>query len=52
MAMIHFVERNYHGAWVVWGVIGIRQYYDYTKKRAIELYKEEVCNTMLVSKTH
>lgn len=31
--IIDFVERNIHGAWVVWGDLGIRQYYGYTKKR-------------------
>jgi hypothetical protein len=41
---IDFVEKNIHGAWVVWGEIGIRQYYYYTKAQAKELYKEE-CKT-------
>ena len=36
-----FVEKNIHGAWVIYGDIGIRQYY-YTKKQAMEMYKEEV----------
>lgn len=27
--IIDFVERNIHGAWVVWGDLGIRQYYGY-----------------------
>lgn len=39
---IDFVEKNIHGAWVVWGEIGIRQYYYYTKAQAIKLYREEV----------
>ena len=39
--LIFFTEKNIHGAWVVCGVIGYRQYYGYTKKQAIELYKEE-----------
>lgn len=38
---IDFVEKNIHGAWVVWGDIGIRQYYYYTKKEAMRLYREE-----------
>ena len=38
---IDFVEKNVHGAWVVWGEIGIRQYYYYTKAQAIKLYREE-----------
>ena len=24
---IHFTERNIHGAWVVYGELGVRQYY-------------------------
>ena len=39
---IDFVERNIHGAWVVWGYMGIRQYYGYTKAEAIRKYKDEV----------
>lgn len=40
---IHFMERNIHGAWVVYGVMGIRQYYYYTKAQAKQKYLEE-CN--------
>ena len=29
--IIHFVEKNIRGAWVVFGVDGIKQYYGYTK---------------------
>jgi hypothetical protein len=32
------MERNVHGAWVVWGVGGIKQYYGYTKKQARDGY--------------
>jgi len=39
--VIDLVERNVHGAWVIWGEIGIRQYYYYTKKEAMRLYREE-----------
>lgn len=38
---IDFVERNIHGAWVIYGDIGIRQYYFYTKSQAMEKYREE-----------
>jgi hypothetical protein len=41
MKLIDFVEKNIHGVWVVWGIIGIRQYYYYTKKEAMQRYKEE-----------
>ena len=36
------VEKNIRGAWVIYGVLGIRQYYDYTKKEAIARYKQEI----------
>lgn len=39
--MINFVERNVHGAYVVYGIIGIRQYYGYPKKEAMRRYREE-----------
>lgn len=39
--IIYFVERNIHGAWVVWGGDGIKQYYGYTKRQAIEKYKQD-----------
>ncbi len=38
---IFFVERNIRGAWVIYGRIGVKQYYGYTKSQAIENYKEE-----------
>lgn len=41
--LIDFVERNIHGAWVIYGIAGIRQYYYYTKKDAIKKYKD-YCN--------
>lgn len=39
------VHKNIHGAWVVYGVDGIKQYYGYTKKQAIEKYKAD-CKTI------
>ena len=41
MATIDLVETNMRGAVVVWGVIGIRQYYGYTKTEARRMYLEE-----------
>lgn len=35
------VEKNIRGAWVIWGDIGMRQYYYYTKREAIALYRAE-----------
>lgn len=40
IAMIFFVERNHRGAWVVYGSEGVKQYYGYTKKQAVQMYKE------------
>lgn len=39
--LIFFVERNVRGAWVVYGLCGIKQYYGYTRKEAIERYKAD-----------
>lgn len=39
--IIFFVERNIRGAWVVYGLCGIKQYYGYTRKEAIERYKAD-----------
>lgn len=38
-ATIFFAERNHRGAWVVYGSEGVKQYYGYTKARALELYR-------------
>lgn len=35
------VEKNIRGAWVIWGDIGMRQYYYYTKREAMALYRAE-----------
>lgn len=39
---IYLTERNVHGAWVVYGIIGVRQYYFYTKRQAERLYRKSV----------
>ena len=39
---IWLVEKNIRGAWVIYGVIGIKQYYYYTKKEAIARYNQEI----------
>lgn len=41
MRLIFFTELNIHGAWVVYGRIGIRQYYGYTREQAKKAYKDE-----------
>ena len=38
---IFFVEKNIRGAWVIYGRLGVKQYYYYTKEQAVELYKAE-----------
>lgn len=40
-SIITFIEKNIHGAWVIWGALGIRQYYYYTKQGAKRKYIEE-----------
>lgn len=39
--MIDLIEKNAHGAWVIYGIIGVRQFYGFTKTDAINLYKTE-----------
>jgi len=45
---IYFVERNIRGAWIIYGLAGVRQYYYYTKRQAIDLYKKE-CEKIFVN---
>lgn len=48
---IFFVERNIHGAWVIYGELGVKQYYYYTKREAMNLYKDEYRKTVFVNET-
>ena len=50
MSDIYFVEKNIHGAWVIYGTLGVRQYYYYTKKKAMQLYREEAKQTFIRNK--
>ncbi len=43
---IFFIEQNIHGAWVIYGRLGVKQYYYYTKKQAVEKYKEECARVL------
>ena len=43
---IFIVEKNVRGAWVIYGALGVRQYYGYTKQEAIEKYREESNRTL------
>lgn len=49
MSAIYFSEKNIHGAWVVYGTIGVRQYYGYTKRQAEKMYREQVKNEVIVN---
>ena len=49
-SLIYFIEKNIRGAWVVWGVIGMRQYYYYTKAQAKQMYLDECNKTYFVNK--
>jgi hypothetical protein len=40
-SIIFFTEKNIRGAWAIYGFLGIRQYYGYTKKEAEKLYRDE-----------
>ena len=42
---IFFIEKNIRGAWVIYGDIGIKQYYGYTKAEATKKYKNEAWRT-------
>lgn len=49
MAIIYFSEKNVHGAWVVYGIAGVKQYYGYSRKEAERKYREEARNTFIVN---
>ena len=43
---VFLVEKNIRGAWVVYGAIGVKQYYGYSKSEAVKRYEEE-CKSIL-----
>lgn len=45
--IVFFTERNIHAAWVVYGAIGVRQYYGYSKKEAEARYIDEYNRTVV-----
>lgn len=47
---IYFSEKNARGAWVVYGAIGVKQYYNYTKAEAERLYTDECELILFVNK--
>lgn len=44
---IYFVEKNVYGAWVIYGALGVRQYYGYTKQQSKKRYRNDCQNTLL-----
>ena len=50
MKVIYSSERNIRGAWVVYGINGVKQYYGYTKKEAEKRYREEAKKVIIYSK--
>lgn len=50
MKIIFFSEKNIHGAWVVYGINGVKQYYGYTKKEAEKKYREEAEKVIIYAK--
>lgn len=46
MGNIFCIEKNIRGAWVIYGRVGVKQYYGYTKEEAVEKYKEECKRTL------
>ncbi len=44
---IHLVEKNIRGAWVIYGDLGVRQYYGYSKKAAQAMYREACRSTII-----
>jgi hypothetical protein len=47
--VINFIEKNIHGAWVIHGSIGYRQYYGYSKKESKQKYRDEAKRIELVN---
>ena len=41
---IYHVDKNIRGAWVIYGDLGVRQYYGYTKRQSIERYQNDCRN--------
>lgn len=52
MNHIFFAELNIHGAWVIYGDLGVRQYYYTTKREAMRRYNEECARTVFTNEKH
>ena len=49
---IHLVERNIRGAVVIYGALGVRQYYDYTETEARRRYIADCKSTFITNQAH
>ena len=50
MRNVFLVEYNVHGAVVIYGALGVKQYYGYTKSEALKMYKEEASRIIFTNK--
>lgn len=41
---------KYDEAWAVYGALGVRQYYGYTKKEALKRYNDECTKTVFTDR--
>lgn len=41
LKFISCIDQTIHGAWEIYGAIGFRQYYGYTRRDAMRLYNQE-----------
>jgi len=49
MSIIYFVEQNIYGAWVIYGINGVKQYYGYSRREAESKYKAEAKKVFFVN---
>lgn len=47
---VFIVEKNVRGAWVIFGALGVRQYYGYSKAEAVKKYRESVKQQIMMVK--
>lgn len=48
---VYMIEKNIFGAWVVYGILGVKQYYNYTKDQARKKYVEECKRKVFYNQT-
>lgn len=47
---IYLIEHNIRGAVVIYGALGVRQYYGYSKKEARRMYNDECKKRLFTNK--